>query len=74
MRQSQHARGLTLGVEQSDSLLVEGDDGLPTEAFSLVGEDAINKVAAGIESREACFHRRPVHFNVGGSEQHLDGG
>ena len=43
-----------MGVEQSYDLLVEGDEGLLTEPFSLVGDDAINKVAAGIERRKAC--------------------
>ena len=68
-----HAARVALGLKQCDSLTVERDEGLAAEPGALVGDNAIGKIAAGVEHRKSGLRATAIGGNVGGGKQTADG-
>ena len=59
---------LTLCREKCDRFFVEGNEGFPTEPIPFIGNDAIGKIPASFEHRQASLYGRPIHFHIGGGK------
>lgn len=70
----QKARGLTLRCEKGNRLFVEGNENFPAKPVALVGNNAISKIPARFEHRQASLYGGSVHFHVCGGKQCADCG
>jgi hypothetical protein len=64
---------VAVGVKQRDGLSVERDKGPAAEPAALVGDNAIGKIAAGVEHRKSGLRATATGGDVGGGKQTADG-
>jgi hypothetical protein len=52
---------------------VERDEGLAAEPGASMGDEAVGKIAAGVQHRQPCLGAATISGDVGGGEQTADG-
>ena len=69
---SKEPRRFALLGQKGNGVFVKGYENVAAQPVSFIGNDAISEIAVRFQHRQACFHRGPVHLNIGCRKQRTD--